>query len=111
MVDHREQEEKTSVGSTYQPLSVWKTQEFNVLKIEAECTDTEGHPVLGKNYNLNLKTVSKAEITKQVWKDLYDLSKGGKAHAKPAGEKKNQKKKRGVSAPRQVTAARRVQQP
>ena len=43
---------------------MWEKEGVDVEKIEAECKDTEDFPKLGKTYNVNSKTVSKADITK-----------------------------------------------
>ena len=91
-VDHREEEQRNSVGGTYLPLEVWEQRGFDVAKIKAQCKDTEEHPILGTTYNVNLKTVTKDEIRKQIWKDLFKAS--GAESAKNGKDQKNKKKKK-----------------
>ena len=91
VVDHREAEQRTSVGGTYLPLDVWEQRGFDVAKIKAQCKDTEEHPILGTTYNVNLKTVTRDEIRKQIWKDLFKAS--GAESAKNGKDQKNKKKK------------------
>ncbi len=88
VVDQREEEERTSIGGKYLPLDVWERKGFDVAKIKAQCKDTEEHPLLGTTYNVGLKTVTRDEIKKKVWKDLFKLS-----GAESAKKKKDKKKK------------------
>ena len=92
VVDQREEEQRTSVGGTYLPLDVWEQRGFDVAKIKAQCKDTEEHPILGTTYNVNLKTVTKDEIRKQIWKDLFNAS--GAESAKKGKDQKNKKKQK-----------------
>ena len=94
VVDQREEEERTSIGGKYLPLDVWERKGFDVAKIKAQCKDTEEHPILGTTYNVNLKTVTRDEIRKQIWKDLFKASGAESAkNGKDQNNNKNNKKK------------------
>ena len=93
VANHREDEQKTSVGGKYLPLEVWGRKGFDIEKIKAECTDTEEHPIFGACYNVGLKKVTKDEIKKQVWRDLFKASGDESAKAKTDKQKKKKKKK------------------
>ena len=98
VANHREDEQKTSVGGKYLPLEVWGRKGFDIEKIKAECTDTEEHPIFGTRYNVGLKKVTKDEIKKQVWRDLFKASGDESAKAKTDKQKKKKKKKKNKKA-------------
>jgi hypothetical protein len=93
VTDYRHEEERTSVGGKFLPLSVLKAKGFDVETIEKNCTDTEEHPVLGKTYNIKLKSIVKEDIQKKVWKDVWKYS-GQRPTSSSKKEKKTKKKKR-----------------
>ena len=92
VTDYRHEEQSVAVGGTYLPISVLKAKGFDTELVEKNCTDTEEHPVLGKTYNLNLKTVTKEEITRKVWKEIFKYT-GADANAQGSKEKKKKKDK------------------
>ena len=102
VVSQREEEQRTSVGGKYLPLDVWARKGFDPEKIKNECTDTEEHAMFGTCYNVGLKTVTKDDITKKVWKDLFkacgDESPKKKKDTKKKTQKKNSKKKKASSS-------------
>jgi hypothetical protein len=93
--EQRLEEERTSVGGQYLPRSVLKTQGYTDADIDA-CDDTEEHKTLGTVYNMNIKTKSKDEVTRKVWKDLF--SNSGKAKDKKKKKKTNKQKRKASSA-------------
>ena len=93
--EQRLEEERTSVGGQYLPRSVLKTQGYTDADIDA-CDDTEEHKTLGTVYNMNIKTKSKDEVTRKVWKDLF--SNSGKAKDKKKKKKTNEQKRKASSA-------------
>ena len=88
VVNQREEEQRTSVGGTYLPLSVLEAKGFDGEKIKNECKDTEEHAFLGTVYNVGLKTVTRDDIEKKVWKDLFRLNE------RDSPSKKDKKKKK-----------------
>ena len=88
VADYRHEEDKKIVGGTYLPLSVLKTRGFDIEQIKKYCVDTEEHAVLGTTYNLNLKTVTKEDVTRKVWKDIFKYTSGGEGETTAVSKKK-----------------------
>ncbi len=51
------------------PLSGYASQGYDIAAIKM-CKDVEEHPVLGKTYTVDLKSVITDDIRQQVWADL-----------------------------------------
>ena len=90
--DQRLVEEREVRGGKYLPLDAWERKGFDPKKIKAECKDTEEHDLLGTCYNIGLKSKTKEEIHRQVWKDLFTIS--GDCASKTKDDKKKKKKKK-----------------
>ena len=98
VVSQREEEQRTSVGGKYLPLDVWERKGFDINKIKDDCKDTQEHAFFGTCYNVGLKKITKEDITKKVWKDLFkvggekdNFSPKRKKHTKKKNKKKNKK--------------------
>ena len=97
VTEQRVMHEKDLQRGEYLPLSVWANKGFDAKKIEAECTDTEVHPVLGLTYRLDLHQVASGEVRNTVENEIMQLlDNKGKRGRSPGsdGETKNKKKKK-----------------
>ena len=102
VTEQRVMHEKDLQRGEYLPLSVWANKGFDAKKIEAECTDTEVHPVLGMTYRLDLHQVTSGEVRNTVENEIMQLlDNKGKRGRSPGsdGETKNKKKKRRARSP------------
>jgi hypothetical protein len=53
-------------GGKWLPLSVWAQQGFNTADIEARCTDTMTHPVLGLCYRVSIASLDRSSMLEQA---------------------------------------------
>ena len=53
-------------GGKWLPLSVWAQQGFNAADIEARCTDTMQHPVLGLCYRVSITSLDRSSVLEQA---------------------------------------------
>ena len=75
LVKSRIESEESSIGGEYLPLSVYKARGYDTDVIEAKCTDTDVHPVLGKCYRVQIRAVFTKTVEQLVRKELLDGKK------------------------------------
>ena len=69
----RIEQEETSVGGEYLPLSVYAARGFNVSDIESKCNDKEEHAVLGTCYRVDIRAAQSKTIEQMVRKEVQEL--------------------------------------
>lgn len=62
LVSKRVDKVTARVAGTYLPLTVYKTQGFDVDLISAKCNDTQEHPILGTTYRVALSSLSRESV-------------------------------------------------
>ncbi len=69
------------------PLSVYASQGYDIALIKKKCKDVEEHPVLGKTYKVDLKSVTTGDTRQKVWADLYELAGEQQSNARRKSKK------------------------
>lgn len=102
---HKTEKTRTQCAGQYLPLSVYKTQGYDIADIEARCEDVQDHAVLGKVYRVEISGKTTEEITATVKADLFELKLPRVAandtppsSSKAVSSKKSKKRKRSSSS-------------
>ena len=94
---HRVKVDSELFKGQYLPLSVYKTQGFDIDFIVQKCHDIEEHEVLGKTYRVDIHTMEEGQIKQEVDKELM-LLRGTKRKAAEDKKKDNKKRKQRSSS-------------
>jgi len=74
------------VAGTYLPLTVYKTQGFDVDLISSKCTDTQEHPILGTTYRVALSSLSRESVEEKQRVQVMEMLKAFKDASSKAPE-------------------------